>query len=87
MALLDFLPAGHDASTSADGDSVPRFVEIGVGDCADESGMAGKGDEIVAIEFVIVVCHCVDEATDDGFCNICKVKISIFTVVTKRRCG
>ena len=71
MALLDFLPAGHDASAAAYGDPVPGLVEVGVGYGANEFGVAGEGDEVVAVEFVIMVCHCVDEASDDSFCNIC----------------
>lgn len=70
MACLDFLPACHDAGASADGDSVPGGVEVGVGDCAGELGMGGEGDEIVAIKYVIVVCHCVNEAADDGFGDV-----------------
>lgn len=86
VALLDFLPAGHDASASAYGDSVPRFVEIGVSYRADKSGVTREGDEIVAIKFVIVVCHCVDEATDDSFCDIYVIDMSIFRVIADCRC-
>lgn len=86
MALLDFLPAGHDASASAYSNLVPRFVEICVSYRADKSRVAGESDEIVPIEFVIVVCHCVDKATDDGFCDICGVEISIFSIVAGCRC-
>lgn len=71
MALLDLLPAGHDASASTYRNPVPSLVEIGVSYRADELGVAGEGDEVVTVEFVIVVCHCVDKAADDSFCDIC----------------
>lgn len=71
MACFHFLPARHHAGASADGDAVPGGFEVGVGDCAGELGVGGEGYEVVAIELVIVICHCVDEATDDGFGDIC----------------
>ena len=32
----------------------------------------GEGDEVVAFGGVVVVCHCVCEAADDGFCYVCE---------------
>jgi len=77
MACLYFLPARHYSSASADGDSVPSRVEVGVGDCTCELGVGGEGDEVVTIELVVVVCHCVNEAADDGFRDVCVVGISV----------
>jgi hypothetical protein len=40
-------------------------------DHADVSGVTGERGELVAAERVIVVRHCIGEASDDGFGNIC----------------
>lgn len=85
MSLLDFLPSGHNTSASAYRNSVPGLVKVGVGYRAHKFGVAGKGDEVVAVEFVIVVCHCVDEATDNSFRDICLDRISILRITQSRK--
>lgn len=72
MLLFDFLPTRHDSGTSPNLDVAPHRFQILVVDTSDILCMTGECKEIVALEFVVVVSHCICEATDDGFGNGCE---------------
>jgi len=71
MKIFDFLPAGHHSGASADSDVSPHGVEVAVVDDADVFGFVRECGELIALEVVVVVSHCVRKTTDDGFGNIC----------------
>lgn len=72
MQLLDFLPSCHYARTAADTDVAPHCVEVVVVYGADVGGVVCEGCEIVACELVVVVFHCVGEAADYCFGDVCE---------------
>lgn len=67
VEIFDFLPAGHDAGSAAETDVVPLGVDVAVVDGADVLCLRCKSRHFVAAAVVIVIRHCVGEATDDGF--------------------
>jgi hypothetical protein len=70
MELFDFLPAGHDAGSSSEADTLPHGVEVAVVDNTDVVCFVGEGGHLVAFEVVVMVSHGVGEAADDGSGNI-----------------
>ncbi len=70
MQIFDFLPACHHAGATPDSHGTPLLVKVAVVDGADVSGLAGEGGQVVAFGGVVVVCHGVAEAADDGFGDI-----------------
>jgi len=70
MELFDFLPAGHDAGSSSEADAVPHGVEVAVVDDADVVCLVGEGGHLVAFEVMVVICHGVGEAANDGFGHV-----------------
>ena len=70
MEFFNFLPAGHDASSSPETDVSPHGVEVAVVDDADVVCLVGEGGHLVAFEVMVVICHGVGEAADDGFGHV-----------------
>lgn len=88
VQLFDFLPAGHDACSAAETHAPPHGVEVLVVDDADIVGLRGECGKLVAGEVVVVVCHCVCEAADDSFSDICfksALKLSMNAVEKGKR--
>lgn len=74
MKILDFLPPCHDSRSSAESDIPPHCIEIPVVDDTDIVGLTRESGELVASKVVVVVGHCVGEATDDRFGDIYNTK-------------
>ena len=71
MQILDLLPAGHDSSAAPDSDVSPHCLEILVIDHADVVGLIRKRGKTIAMEIVVVICHRIGKAADNGFGDIC----------------
>jgi hypothetical protein len=77
MQVLDFLPASHDSCSSPKPNIPPHRIKIPVVYNADVICLTRECGELVSLEVVIVVGHCVREATDDRLGDVYKTNRSV----------
>ena len=76
MQLFNFLPASHHSSASPELYFLPHRIKIPVVDNTDMVGVTRESGELVALPVVVVVGHCIGEASNDGLGDIYNTKKS-----------
>ena len=70
MEFLNFLPASHDSGSSPESNIPPHPIEILVVDNTNIVRLTRESSELIALKVVVVVSHCIGEATNDGLYSL-----------------
>ena len=70
MQFLDLLSACHDASSTSKSDVPPYYIEVLMINCANVASLTRESCQNIAAKLVILICHDIDEASDDCFGDI-----------------